>query len=256
MRLSPFNDVDELTKFLKRDYANNLYFFTYLDAVSIAKLENRILVGKDNGEIVVGVLMTPVHCSISSLNLSYIQQAANELPPLNSLHVVGRRDYVGKLLSLAKGPERETHEYTLCQLSTPVTGYFTHSSLRASQAHLCELVDFYDNNDMLYDARGRLPGILNWGRIHYIRNNGKIASCALTTTETEDAAMIGAVFTEPEHRNRGYAGSCVMGLCQGLIKENKTPYLFYKTEDPYLKNFYGTLRFQKIGDWLLSTNSY
>jgi GNAT superfamily N-acetyltransferase len=257
MLLAPFTDIDELVAFLKRDYANNLYFFTYLDGSSIVKPENRILVGKDGGEIVTAVLMTPVHCSISSLDTAYIEQAADQIPPLNSLHVVGRSDYVERLLSMGEGPERDPHEYTLCQLQAEIGAYVARQpSLRASHAQLRELAKFYDNNDMLYDAKSRLPGILNWGRVHYARCNGKIVSCALTTTETEDAAMIGAVFTEPKHRKQGYASACVRGLCQGLVEENKTPYLFYKTEDRFLKGFYEALGFKKIGDWILATLSH
>ncbi|MEQ8175533.1 MAG: GNAT family N-acetyltransferase [Syntrophomonadaceae bacterium] len=254
MLLSPFTDLAELVAFLKRDYANNLYFFTYLDGCSIVDPQNRILVGKDNGEIVIAVLITPVHCSISSLNAAGIEQAADQMPPLSSLHLVGRSDYIQKLMSIGEGPERDPHEYTLCQLRAERAGYNPgETSQRASHAQLRELVDFYGNNDMLYDAKSRLPGILNWGRVHYVRHNDKIVSCALTTTETEDAAMIGAVYTEPEQRKQGYASSCLMGLCQGLIKEGKTPYLFYRTEDLALKGLYEALGFEKLGEWILAT---
>lgn len=253
MLLSPCDDIGELIQFLQIDYANNLYFFTYLDENGINP-ENHIMVGKINGEIVIAILITPVHCSISSSNIDYIEQAAEQIPPLSSLHVVGRSDYVEKLLSIGEGPERDQHEYSLCQLSVGSTSNNPrHNSTGASHADLRELVQFYSNNDMLYDAKGRLPGILNWGRVHYVRHNRKIVSCALTTTETDDAAMIGAVFTNPEHRNRGYASSCLMRLCRELIKQKKTPYLFYKTEDLHLESLYKRLGFEKIGDWVLAT---
>lgn len=252
MQLSPVAAKDDLVAFLKRDYANNLYFFTYLNVNS--NPETRILVGKENGQIAVAIMITPVHCSISSLNIACIEKAAGEIPPINSLHVLGRSDYVERLLSISVGPVRDPHQYVLCQLQAGTAirnpGCV---SFRASYAEQSELVKFYNSNDMLYGAKRRLPEILNWGRAHYVRHNGEIVSCALTTTETQDAAMIGAVFTKPSHRKRGYASSCIVGLCQGLVIENKTPYLFYKTEDLILKGLYETLGFSKIGDWVLAT---
>lgn len=256
MRLRECSDIDKLIRFLKIDYANNLYFFTYLSQSSVQQQENKILVGEIDGEIVVAILITPIHCAISSLGAYNIELVAAQIPPINSIHVVGRNDYVEKLLHLNKGPRRQKHDYTLCEM---LPGISDHRRLpvatRASHEDLEELVWFYNHNDMLYDAQKRLPGILNWGKIYYVRGNGEIISCALTTTETEDAAMIGAVFTCPEFRNRGYARACLVELGRELLLQNKTPYLFYKSDNVMLAKFYGALGFRKIGDWILATKT-
>lgn len=68
-------DIQELVLFLKRDYANNLYFFTYLDGTGWRKPREpgvTVLVGRETGAITVAILISPVHCCVSA---SHIDQA-------------------------------------------------------------------------------------------------------------------------------------------------------------------------------------
>ncbi|MGE5395995.1 MAG: GNAT family N-acetyltransferase, partial [Chitinophagales bacterium] len=127
------------------------------------------------------------------------------------------------------------------------------TSQRAAESDLYDLVEFYDQNDMLLNASSRLPGILSWGKICFIKIDHEIVSCALTTTETDDAAMIGAVYTATRFRNNGYAKDCILHLCRDLVLEYKKPYLFYRSEDDLLRGFYYSIGFRPISDWILAT---
>lgn len=252
MILSQCTDPRELIPFLKLDYANNLYFFTYLSE-NISQ-DIVFLTLKNREEIELVLLITPIHCCISTVNINHIFALAGQLSPINSTHVVGRQDFIEPLLNISNGAERDKHLYSLNE--------FTHGSVaeqkivksqKASRFHLNELIGFYNNNDMLIDAENRLPGILNWGRIYLIREDDKIVSCALTTTETSDAAMIGAVFTISEYRNKGYAKDCIMSLCRYLLINGKKPYLFYNPDNALLGSLYQSLGFQPISTWILAS---
>ncbi len=252
MRLEACKDIGELVQFLKLDYANNLYFFTYLNE-DLFKLEEIISIGRINGEIAVAVLTTPIHFSISSVKVEYIDDICEHISFIESVHIVGRSDYIDKILSSCKTSEREKNSYRLCQLSSAVFCDSLQAAAQASQQDLYDLIQFYAANGMLFSAQDRLAGILKWGRAYYIRKNHEIISCALTTTETEEAAMIGAVFTEPEHRENGYASACLFAICRDLISLGKRPYLFYGSENFLLANLYEDMGFRKISDWTLAT---
>lgn len=244
----------ELIPFLKLDYANNLYFFTYLsedigsDTVFFT-LENR-------GNIKLVLLITPIHCCISTVNVNHILALEGQLPPINSVHAVGRQDYIQPLLNISKGPERDKHLYFLSEFTREsVAEQEIIKSQRASRIDLNELIDFYNNNDMLVDAENRLPGILTWGSAYFVREDSIIVSCALTTTETNDAAMIGSVFTIPEFRNQGYARDCINNLCRNLLESNKKPYLFYNPDNARLDSLYKSLGFRPVNTWILASRN-
>lgn len=213
-----------------------------------------VLVGKVKAKIVFSLLLTPVHCCVFVTDIKYIDLISNQLPPVTSVHVLGRSDFVEKLMQVTTGPVRDIHPYSFSKLtSTRLSLEQTTISNKAFKNDLSDLIDFYNNNGMLIDSDTRLSPILTWGKAYFIRKNNKIVSCALTTTETNDAAMIGAVFTEPEHRNKGYARDCVLSLCKELISHNKTPYLFYESDSLLLSRMYTSMGFSKINSWLVAT---
>lgn len=77
--------------------------------------------------------------------------------------------------------------------------------------------------------------------------DGAIVSSALTNAETSDLAMIGGVWTPPEHRGQGLARATVSALCQHLLNAGKTPVLYW--DNPAAGKVYRTLGFRQIGTW-------
>lgn len=252
MRLNKCKNDAELISFLKQDYVNNLYFFTYLNDITNSA-DNQFLVGKWRDKIVLVLLITPIHCCISAVHPRYIY-AVDQLPPIQSIHVVGRQDLVEGLLKLSAGPKRDQHIYSFGELALGAEPGKQHTASRkASPSDLHDLIEFYGRNDMLIGAENRLPGILSWGTIYFVEQDRKIISCALTTTETDDTAMIGAVFTLPEYRRYGYARDCIISLSKELAANHKKPYLFYQTDNLWLRQFYKSLGFVQTSTWLLAS---
>lgn len=253
MLLTKCQNITELISFLKSDYANNLYFFTYLGETK-RNSDIEFLTAKYKDRIALALLLTPTHCCISTSNVDYIDEIAEQLPPINSIHVVGQKNLVEHLLKRSKGPKRNKHVYSLCEFcQTSISNELNIVSQKASDSDLNNLIKFYNNNDMLAGAAFRLPAILSWGKAYFVQNDLEIVSCALTTTETVDAAMIGAVYTTPGFRNNGYAKDCISSLCDELIQHHKKPYLFYESKNLMLCSLYESLGFRPINTWILAT---
>lgn len=72
-----------------------------------------------------------------------------------------------------------------------------------------------------------------------------VISSAMTVAESDDAAIIGGVFTRDEHRRKGYAKRTVKGLCSVLDKKN----IYLLIRDPSLCGFYEGIGFRKTGIW-------
>lgn len=116
MILTKCENTAELIPFLKLDYVNNLYFFTYLGE-STDNPNIQLLIVKHRHKIELALLLTPIHCCISSSNIEYIYAIAAQLPPINSIHITGRSDFVDHLLKISKGPERSKQMYSFCEFT-------------------------------------------------------------------------------------------------------------------------------------------
>lgn len=79
---------------------------------------------------------------------------------------------------------------------------------------------------------------------------GKMVTAAAVTARTRDSAMLGGVWTLPEHRNKGYASWCTAWLCRQLVDLSLTPALFY--HNPAAGSIYLRLGFREIGPYAMA----
>lgn len=86
-------------------------------------------------------------------------------------------------------------------------------------------------------------------RTYFLEENGEAVASASTTAEYSGGAMVVAVCTDPDHRNKGYASRCMSKLCHEVSAEGKTLCLFY--ENPVAGAIYKRLGFRDIGKWSL-----
>ena len=91
----------------------------------------------------------------------------------------------------------------------------------------------------------------NSSRYYVIKKGNKIVSSAATGIETPISAMIIAVMTRPEYQNQGFATAVIYQLCKDLLKEGRTPYLFY--DNPQAGRIYKKIGFEDIGKYALGT---
>ncbi len=89
---------------------------------------------------------------------------------------------------------------------------------------------------------------LRHGMCHIAAIEGESAllSAAMTVAETQDAAVIGAVATLPQHRKKGYAAMCLQALIQTLRAEQPGRAVYILPKDVSLQRFYENSGFSVV----------
>ncbi len=184
-----------------------------------------------------------------------------------SLHAVG--DIEEMLLFLTMDPsvravrtDAETARRLAVMWEAPLE---TEAVMRAPEnavsqgtAELTALRDIYD---VLTEGFGHnvMPPFEMWyADVHHryrrgrcravsVKEDGVPQACAMTVSECDSAALIGAVATRPTARGKGYASSCVLQLASMLQNEGKTVWLSPK--NAYAHALYERLGFSTVGEW-------
>ena len=81
---------------------------------------------------------------------------------------------------------------------------------------------------------------------------GKIVSIASMVRNFKNICAISHVYTNPSYRGKGYSAKIVTKLCQRILEEGKTPYLFVDTLNPISNHLYLKLGF----DYLINQMHY
>jgi len=81
-------------------------------------------------------------------------------------------------------------------------------------------------------------------------------SMAAATRPTAGGVSIGAVYTPPEHRNRGYATSCVASLCEQLLLTCEFCVLYTDLSNPTSNAIYKAIGFREYCDSVQHSFSY
>jgi len=82
----------------------------------------------------------------------------------------------------------------------------------------------------------------------YLWENGVPVSMAISARPTRNGISIGTVYTPPEHRNRGYATSCVASLCKRLLCEYRFCVLYTDLSNPVSNSIYKRIGFKEYCD--------
>lgn len=120
-----------------------------------------------------------------------------------------------------------------------------------------KLYHFYQRAEgMEPRSKNSLLQTLERDRLFYATKMGKIVAAALTHCETDQAALIGGVYTQPAHRGKGYSHACVQALVETLQSAGKTPCLFYEQNNQAAANLYRKMGFTPQGKWIIVELSY
>lgn len=118
---------------------------------------------------------------------------------------------------------------------------------RATLADFDALCAFYSRAEDMARTPRAVERPLTSGRVFVVEVDGAIASSVLTNAETRTAAMIGGVYTPPQHRGHGYAGAAMTALCRSLLDDGLRPVLYY--HHPAAGAIYRRLGFRDLGLW-------
>lgn len=118
---------------------------------------------------------------------------------------------------------------------------------RATLSDMTALVEFYAGAGHMSRSAKGVSQPIEHTRLWFAEHHGEIFSAALTNAETDDAAMIGGVYTPEKFRNLGYSYSVCSQLCADLLADGKRPILYWET--PAAGAVYKRIGFRKMGDW-------
>ena len=126
----------------------------------------------------------------------------------------------------------------------PPPGY---SIRRADLSDLSRLCEFYSAAAQMTRTPAAVERPLRDTRIWIAELGDQLVSAALTNAETEQAAMIGGVFTALQHRGHGLSQALCSALCRELLELGKEPVLYW--DAPAAGAVYRKLGFGRTGKW-------
>jgi uncharacterized protein len=92
------------------------------------------------------------------------------------------------------------------------------------------------------------PGV-DWGTVFFWEMGGRPVSMAGKNRPTEHGTTVGGVYTPPEHRNRGYATSCVAELSRHILESGKDFCTLYTDlANPTSNSIYMKIGYKPIAD--------
>lgn len=84
----------------------------------------------------------------------------------------------------------------------------------------------------------------------FLINDNLIAAGANIQTSTDRISQIGAVYTKPEHRGKGYCKAVVSNLCSRIIAKGKMPTLMVRKNNTMAVKAYEALGFEFYDEYL------
>jgi predicted GNAT family acetyltransferase len=100
-----------------------------------------------------------------------------------------------------------------------------------------------DRAEAIVDGRLRQDGLLVW------HDAGPVSMVGVSPP-VAGVVRIGPVYTPPEHRRRGYAGSAVAAASRrALVREAERCMLFTDLANPTSNKIYAEVGYRRVGDW-------
>lgn len=164
-----------------------------------------------------------------------------ELTPKIKPSLTVKDQHPAEIMSLKKGEEERLVEYPVKELTKEDSGQIAG-------------LWFEWYGDSFNDSLKRVKeGMDNPKKSYYgIKERGKLISVASTTEVPPEIAIVSAVYTKPEYREKGYGTSVVSKAVQEGLKEADKSCLIIRGENPPAKHIYEKLGFTTYCkfDWL------
>ncbi|MFC0522379.1 GNAT family N-acetyltransferase [Pontibacillus salicampi] len=243
------NDEPALLHLLEKDKIHNLPFYGYLPYLS--NIDSRFgFYGKyKEDQLIAAVYFSPYNMGVAIEEEGIIHEVYDLLVTLPSTFLYGRKDILEKM---GEFPYRSPHPYAYGYL-TPLEDEFNERvAAQATFNDKQQLLSFYEGKNIQLELAELLDSLLAQGNVFVVRNEaGTIASAAIAHSETEEYALIGAVYTNEDDGGKGYAGAVVQALRVHLSHKGITPFLFYEADKKQLEHFYEKLSFEKVADYVM-----
>ncbi len=136
----------------------------------------------------------------------------------------------------------DVQEVTIEDCSAVVESISQIEEFRSSLAHQTK-------EERIKNMRERIASHKIHGFI--IKEDNKVVAHASTSVETSSGAMVGAVFTLPDYRQKGYGRAVVIAITKYVLLKGQTPCLFY--DNPKAGKIYLDCGYKTFDYWCLGS---
>lgn len=236
-----------------------------LDAHAFGPDDPWFLVLEDSGKTCATAIRTPPHGPILAHLCGDVDVVSSTL--VRSIHemdaripgVVGEKKLADRFTQgwcAAYGSRiKNVMAQRIYKMTAAIEPRFAPGAMRKATLEDAELVELWSAAFQV-EAVGGEPDPTNQNRCLERIREGKVflwehgvpVSMAASARPTINGISIGAVYTPPEHRNRGYATSCVASLCKELLRDYRFCVLYTDLSNPVSNSIYQRIGFKAYCD--------
>ena len=248
------SDKEKLFKYLEKERAYNLFIYGDVENYGMETDFQELWAEFEDDEYIAVLLRYKNFCILYSDGNFNVKWFADRIRSYKGIEgVSGKREIIEALsilldykkirrqyLSELEGLENIPDEFVSDKVETAKPEHA--KELFQLEKTIKEFEDFSNSIEKIEEA-------LRSGRskTYFIRDGGKIVSCASTTAETSSSVMVIGVCTHPDFRGKGYASFCTARLSYEFLKAGKRPCLFY--DNPAAGKIYRRIGYKEIGKW-------
>jgi len=272
IRLLGENDRDDALAFLDRDHELNLVMI--YDIIHFGLEDGGLpFQGRYYGTFREGKLGgMAAHFNLGSL---FIYTPDPDLAPELEEHiagledkprfVIGRTEWAGPLLRKLddrgykpRGLEEQEYMVLTPERFRPRPGSDARFAEPGDLERLIELnrgfqLEYFGELTAAEEELGKMADVrMRDSGIAVVVVDGEIVSKAEIMVRTSKAALIGGVFTAPEHRGKGFSFACMSLLCEGILAGIGMACLNVANENGPAQRVYRGIGFEKICDYSMA----
>lgn len=255
IRLLTEEDRDNVLRYLYQDPAYNIFIIGDIEAFGFDKPFQRIYAEFDD-EKLLSVFLRYRDSAIYYADTLRFNKAYLAIFENNPFSYISGKTALMDLLKPHLASYKNFHTY-FCEAKAFNLDYQLDTSIKRMVTKIDaykiydlistveEFSAFHQDKEAYADAKMKSIAM---GMTLYIEQEGQAISTVATTAETTKNAMVVAVATREDARNKGYASQLMKALMyEYLIKKQKRLCLFY--DNPSAGKIYQRLGFETIGTW-------
>lgn len=256
IRLLTENDRDAVLEYLYRDPAYNIFIIGDIETFGFDEPFQRVYAECDDEGTFLSVFLRYRDNAIYYADTLRFNKAYLPIFKKDPFSFISGKTDLMNLINPYLNAYKKYHTY-FCEAKTYNLDYEVQSEIKRmttlEDAHKIydlissveEFSEFTQDKENYADAKMKSIAM---GVTLYLEENGKALSTVATTAETSQNAMVVAVATHEDARNKGYASRLMKALMyEYLVKKHKHLCLFY--DNPGAGKIYHRLGFELIGTW-------
>lgn len=255
IRLLTEQDRERVLKYLYQDPAYNIFIIGDIEAFGFDKPFQRIYAEFDD-EKLLSVFLRYRDSAIYYADTLRFNKDYLDIFDKDSFSYISGKTHLMNLIKPYLESYKNFHTY-FCEAKTLVVDVNSHLDIKRMTTKedaykvydlvstVEEFAAFHQDKEAYADAKLKSMAM---GMTLYLEEDNRAISTVATTAETTQNAMVVAVATHKDARNKGYASKLMQALMhEYLIKKQKRLCLFY--DNPSAGKIYQRLGFETIGTW-------